>query len=169
MWERLPSLDSEMKARIPERGTRQLRKGRLSQKESYYFITTCTCNKQRLFVDEHSVRIVFDALDWLEQSGFIEVHFCIVMPDHLHLVMQLVGEKSLSDVVKSLKQFTSRRLRQVRRLEVPVWQEQFYDHMLRRDESLIETIRYCWFNPVRAGLVKYPNDYPYWKSKYKLD
>jgi len=91
------------------------------------------------------------------------------MPDHVHLVFQLLGNKTLSEVMKSLKQFTGRKIRQKMRLVNPVWQEQYYDHLIRKKESLFEIIRYCWYNPVRAEIVDTPKEYPYWRSKYDLE
>jgi hypothetical protein len=40
-----------------------------------------------------------------------------------------------------------------------VWQDEFFDHVLRGDESLRETIDYIRQNPVRKGLVDKPEDY----------
>ncbi len=90
------------------------------------------------------------------------------MPEHSHLVFQLIGDKTLSEVMKSLKQFTGRKIKQNMKLENPVWQEEYYDHFIRKDEDLLEIINYCWYNPVRAELVDTPDKYPYWKSKYDL-
>ena len=55
-----------------------------------------------------------------------------------------------------------------------LWQESFYDHALRKEESLRRVAGYIWDNPVRAGLVEDPLDYPWsgsaawsdWKAVY---
>ena len=41
------------------------------------------------------------------------------------------------------------------------WQRDFFDHRLRCDESYIEKAYYIRNNPVRAGLVDNPQDWPY--------
>ena len=112
-------------------------------------------------------QIVFDCLDWLENKKYIDLHFCIAMPDHVHLVFQLIGDKTLSEVIKSLKQFTGRKIKRII-IKNPVWQEGYYDHLIRKKESLLEIIKYCWYNSVRAGIVDDPRRYPYWRSKYEL-
>lgn len=50
-----------------------------------------------------------------------------------------------------------------RRLEPDraLWQRSFYDHALRREETLSDVARYIWHNPVRAGLVMRARDYPW--------
>ena len=41
------------------------------------------------------------------------------------------------------------------------WQRDFFDHRIRRDESHEEKAAYIRNNPVRGGLVKAPEDWPY--------
>ena len=41
------------------------------------------------------------------------------------------------------------------------WQEGFFDHRIRSNESAEEKRRYILMNPVRAGLVTKPEDWPY--------
>ncbi len=157
-----------MNLKIPKIGSKQLRKNRHSEEGYLYFITSSCFNKQKLFVNEDTVHIVFDTVDYLEKKGYIDCYFIIVMPDHVHLILQLFNKKSLSEVMKSLKGFTGRKIKENLNLDVPVWQEQFYDHLIRKDENLIEIMKYCLYNPVRKGLTSSSFDYPYWKCKYNL-
>ncbi|MCK4330669.1 transposase [candidate division WOR-3 bacterium] len=153
---------------VPEKGKKELRKGRFSKKGGFYFITTCCYKKQKIFINNKNVQIFFNSLEWFVNKEFIDLYFCITMPDHVHIVFELVGDKTLSEVIKGLKQFAGRRIKKNLGLTNPIWQEQYYDHLIRRDESLFEIIKYCWYNPVRAGIVDNPEEYPYCKSKYDL-
>jgi hypothetical protein len=48
----------------------------------------------------------------------------------------------------------------------PVWQDESFDHVLRSNESFAEKLEYIRQNPVRAGLVKRVEDYPWlWVEK----
>ncbi|KPL19344.1 MAG: hypothetical protein AMJ92_03395 [candidate division Zixibacteria bacterium SM23_81] len=152
----------------PVRGSRQLRKHRYSQAGEVYFITTSCFNKQKVFLKKEVVQIVFDTIDWLEQKKHIECYFAMVMPDHLHIVFQLLDKKTLSEVMKSLKGFTGKRIKECLKITTFAWQEQFRDHLIRDDEGLVEIIKYCLYNPVRAGQVATPLDYPFWTSKFNL-
>jgi hypothetical protein len=49
------------------------------------------------------------------------------------------------------------------------WQPGFFDHLLRRDESYSEKWDYVWRNPVRAGLVAKPEDWPYQGEIHVID
>ena len=59
------------------------------------------------------------------------------------------------------KQWTTKRM--IRELEFSgrVWQEEFFDHVLRSSESYSQKWDYVKENPVRAGLVTSANDWPY--------
>ena len=152
----------------PQKGSRQLRKHRNSRSGEVYFITTSCFNKQKIFLSKKNVQIIFDTIDWLEQGKYIDCYFTMVMPDHLHVVFQLLDKKTLSEVMKSLKGFTGKNIKELLKLNTPIWQEQFRDHLIRDDKGLIEIMKYCLYNPVRAGLVQNPCDYPYWTSKFYL-
>jgi REP-associated tyrosine transposase len=43
----------------------------------------------------------------------------------------------------------------------PLWQPEFFDHVLRNDESCSQKWEYVRENPVRAGLVPRADDWPY--------
>ena len=82
------------------------------------------------------------------------VHVLLLMPDHLHLLISATPLLGLADTVGSWKRFTARFVG-IR------WQRDFFEHRLRRDESFSEKAEYIRQNPVRAGLVKTPDDWPY--------
>jgi len=158
-----------MKNKFPKKGSHNLRIGRFSQQGYVYFITTRCYKNSRIFIDEKAVEVVFESIDWLIAHSYIDLYFCIVMPDHLHMIISLVDTKCLSEVIKSIKQYSSRKIKSILTISDPIWQEQYYDHTIRKEENLIDVIKYCWYNPVRAGLVTNPNRYPHWKSKYALE
>jgi len=73
------------------------------------------------------------------------------MPDHLHLL--LVGEEksSLDSFMKTFKQETSFAFKRAHGNSL--WQRSYYDHVLRKEETLEVVALYILNNPVRAGLV----------------
>ena len=93
----------------------------------------------------------------------------MIMPNHIHAVIQLGRGQTLPKVMHSLKTFTARQINEQRGEHSTVWEEGYHDHSIRKDESLNEIIRYCYENPVRQGLIKHAKDYPYWRCKYKIE
>ena len=83
------------------------------------------------------------------------------MPDHLHLFVAIDGERvSPSDWMKSLKGTLSSGLRAGGEAP-PYWQKGFFDHVLRSGDSYSQKWHYVRENPVRAGLAKDWEEWPY--------
>jgi putative transposase len=84
------------------------------------------------------------------------------MPDHLHLLLE--GQTDAADL-KSAMRVLRQRLTVVfhdaTKSTTPLWQDGYYERVLRGDESTEQTIRYLLANPVRAGLVANALDYPF--------
>jgi putative transposase len=51
--------------------------------------------------------------------------------------------------------------------EAPIWQKRFWEHHIRNDADWANHVHYCWYNPVKHGLVERPEDWPY--SSYHRD
>ena len=84
----------------------------------------------------------------------------VILPDHLHLFVRLPDEFKLGDWIGTLKRILARNVEATRSSD-PIWQRGFFDHVLRSSESYAEKWNYVRENPVRAGLVKSADDWPY--------
>jgi putative transposase len=86
------------------------------------------------------------------------------MPDHLHFFCvsdESPASTSLSRFVGGFKQWTAKRILRAGGLAPPFWQKEFFDHVLRSDESYDSKWIYVRENPVRAGLVDDASEWPY--------
>jgi len=83
------------------------------------------------------------------------------MPDHLHFFRSGGNTASLSRFVGVFKQWTAKRILAAAGAPAPLWQREFFDHLLRSHESYEAKWRYMRENPVRAGLVENADDWPY--------
>jgi REP element-mobilizing transposase RayT len=127
---------------------RNLRKGRVSSAGLMYSITIVTRNGIPVFSELRVARALIQVLREHQELNRAQTHAFVVMPDHLHWLMQLSGSQDLSSVVRSVKAINSRRI------GMAVWQKGYYDHAVRYDEDLRVIVRYIIANPVRAGLVE---------------
>jgi len=84
--------------------------------------------------------------------------YCI-MPDHVHVVV-LLSDQSPGRFVQALKSVTSRKMKRHGNDDL-VWQRGYYDHVVRRADGLLKTIRYVISNPVRKGLVRGWREWPF--------
>jgi REP-associated tyrosine transposase len=94
-----------------------------------------------------------------EREWYWLLCYC-VMPDHVHLLIKLRSPShSLSRVVATLKHETAKGLRCIG--EVVRWQFGYYDRILRRVDSEHDIARYITQNPVRAGIIREGEEYPW--------
>jgi len=128
-----------------------------------YFLTFCTCNRTCLFVTPEAVSIVHEQiLRACATEGFEILAYCY-MPDHLHLVIEAQRpDADLKRLVRRAKQHAGFYFKRAIRHEL--WQRYGYERVLRNEEETWAVVRYVIENPVRAGLVDSPLDYPYWGS-----
>ena len=82
-----------------------------------------------------------------------------IMPDHIHLFVRTGQKVSLGRWVKGLKRAVSAGVSSSPGQSL--WQPGFFDHVLRSTESYREKSTYVLENPVRAGLVEKPDQWPY--------
>jgi hypothetical protein len=74
--------------------------------------------------------------------------------------------------LKGLRQSSGQKY--AARRKRPLWQEGYYEHVLRDDQETKQIARYIINNPVRAGLVRSPLEYPLvgsdiWKLEELID
>ena len=141
-----------------------LLRGRASVGGQIYLVTTVTRGRERLFVDLYLGRIVVRALYCEPTTTAATTLAYVLMPDHLHWLVQLHPQHTLGSVIRSVKGRSALTINRARRTRGPVWEVGFHDHALRREEDLQNIARYVVCNPLRAGLVKKINDYPLWDA-----
>ncbi|MDD9974261.1 MAG: transposase [Candidatus Poribacteria bacterium] len=153
---------------LPKYRSQDLRKGRASIPGAYYHIIICTHQRRQILADDKVASIIFKTFDWLEAENRLEWICIMVMPDHVHTVIKLGEEQTLSKVLHSMKRFTAREINKHLSGNGPLWQKGYTDCGIRTETTLNNTIRYCYVNPLRKGLVKAAGDYPYWRCKFDM-
>jgi putative transposase len=133
-----------------------------------YSLTFCAAERAPRFTDPTSVS---DALSQILRAAgeeeFSIIAYCF-MPDHLHLIVEGVTERSdLKRFVQRAKQYSG--YLHAQRTGQRLWQRYGYEHVIRDEESLSRLVRYVIENPVRARLTEHPRDYPFLGSgRYTL-
>lgn len=118
-------------------------------------------------------------LVWLQilraalEKGFEILAYCF-MPDHLHIVVEgLADDSDLKAFAKLAKQYSGYSYARSHG-GGKLWQKGLNDHIVRERADLFERVRYVVDNPVVAGLVVRPEDYPFlgsqrWSLEQLLD
>lgn len=92
----------------------------------------------------------------------------VIMPDHVHLFVCGGINFILGQWIGGLKQALARGGGKPKS-DGQLWQEGFFDHLLRSNESMSQKWEYIRANPVRAGLVARAEDWPYQGEVIPLD
>ncbi len=130
------------------------------------FITFCTHRRWKLSANAR--RIVLEVC--LRGNGVnFELLAVVVMPDHVHIALNPLardeGTICLPQILQAIKSTSAHRINRELGHRGPVWQQESFDCALRREEQLGDKIDYMLGNPVRAGLVRNPMDYPWmWRK-----
>jgi REP element-mobilizing transposase RayT len=153
-----------MDNKIKKRKTMHLKDFDYTNDNYVYFVTICAENKQRCFVNNKITKIIEDELEFRRTTKEINLLCYCIMPDHLHILLSLAEDyhKSLQNWVSAFKRYTTRVINELFSIK-PLWQKNFYDHVVRKEESLIKIAEYIVNNPVRKGIVSEWEEYPYSK------
>jgi valyl-tRNA synthetase len=112
---------------------------------------------------ESERQVALDAcLHWHGERALIRL--VTVMPDHVHLIITPLERPdgrwwSLDELLHSIKSFSAHEMQRRRGASGPLWQDEYFDRLLRDGEEYDQKREYMLNNPVKAGLVERPGDY----------
>ena len=141
-------------------GRRPPRLGRIIATGPLYFVTFCTHERLRFLAKDevHNAFVLFAKR--AEQTFHVAVGRYVIMPDHVHLFVRGDYNFRLGPWIGSLKQALAKAAT-LSRAKGQIWEEGFFDHILRTKESYSQKWNYVRENPARAGLVRSAADWPY--------
>jgi putative transposase len=140
-----------------------------------YFITICAQDRECLFGDVVDVavilsspgRIIWEAWCELpEHYQHVQLNAFVVMPNHVHGIIMLCCDSveaglkpaatirhALPEVVRAFKTFSSRRINTWRQTPgTPVWQRNYYEHVIRSERDLEKIQEYVATNHLKWAL-----------------
>jgi Rad3-related DNA helicase/REP element-mobilizing transposase RayT len=79
-----------------------------------------------------------------------------VMPNHVHAVLQPLPGHDLPEILHSLKSWTAKAMNKLLGRKGVAWQAEYYDHLVRDEDDLVNQLEYAWSNPDRAELEDWP-------------
>ena len=120
--------------------------------QNYYFITICTHEKMCIFGSASQLnelgQIVAEELRALPNHyQYIRLDNCIVMPNHIHMIIAVEGENNISInyVVGLFKSGVSKRIHTLQP-SLKVWQRSFHDHIIRNQKEYETIWQYVTYN-----------------------
>ncbi|MBX9582683.1 MAG: transposase [Gemmataceae bacterium] len=121
-------------------------------------------------LEEEDRALALGAIHYWDGSRW-DVYAAVVMPDHVHALARPLpltpgdlvgrGHYSLSDLLKSVKNYSSTVINRRQGRRGSFWQDETYDRIMRDESEFEEKWGYIRNNPVEAGLVAVPEEYPW--------
>jgi putative transposase len=126
-----------------------------------FFVTSSIAEKRNLLQSDRSARLFIDVLYRYRSQKKYLLHAFVVMPDHFHLLITLSREITIEQAVQFIKGGFAFRAGRELGFRAPVWQRGFSEVRVYDSEHFIRVREYIAQNPVRRGLARSANEYPY--------
>ena len=132
-----------------------------------YFFTLCLEDRNARHLTEH-VDLLRRAFAETLRARPVRIDAIVVLPDHLHMVWTLPpGDADFSERIRQIKgRFTHwlgvirpNTPGRARPREAGIWQRRFRERAIRSPQDRDHHLAYCWHDPVRHGLVRYPGEW----------
>jgi REP element-mobilizing transposase RayT len=91
----------------------------------------------------------------------------VVMPNHVHLMIEIFEGHPLDKVIHSWKSYTATQANHLLKRTGKFWYHDYFDRYIRDERHYHNAIRYIHENPVTAGLVKRAEDWPYGSARLR--
>jgi type I restriction enzyme R subunit len=101
--------------------------------------------------DPANSKIVADALRHFDGERY-ELASFVVMPNHVHVLFRPIGEHALAEILKSWKGFTAREINKRIGKAGALWQDEYWDRLIRNERHFFKVAEYVRENPVKAKL-----------------
>ena len=85
----------------------------------------------------------------------------VIMPNHVHAVIETLPGFPLDGVIHSWKSFTAKRANRLSGRTGAFWMGDYFDRYVRDEAHLWDVMRYMEENPVKAGLVRFAGEWPW--------
>ena len=141
------------------------------------FITITCLEWKPLLEQDRFKEIIVASMSFLTKANRVSIYAFVIMPNHLHLIWQIMGDHKREDVQRDFLKFTSQQMLKVLRNERSAIQDELLVHAKDRkrqiwernslsiplwsDKVMWQKLEYIHYNPVRAGLCEYPEEYKY--------
>jgi putative transposase len=143
-----------------------------------YFITICAYNRECLFREIANGKMRLNEYgtiiheEWIKTGQIrrnIKLDEWIIMPNHVHFIIIIDGDGrgtarraptgeqfgkptigTIPTIIRSFKSAVTKRINELRGLPgIPLWQRNYYDHIIRNEKSMNEIREYIKFNPIQ--------------------
>ena len=139
------------------------------------FITSVTRDRTPYLKSERDCSIFLETIKNVQQFHQFLILAYAIMPDHFHWLMRVDDQNdNFSKIIHSVKcnfTFNYKRTHNISKSDsLSIWQNRFWDHVIRDEQDLNRHFDYIHWNPVKHGMVLRPEDwkrssYAFWYDR----
>jgi len=126
-----------------------------------FFLTTGTSMGKRLLQSERNAGLLIDGLRSLVAERRFKMHDFVIVPDHVHLLIEVGIGMTIEKAMQLIKGRFSHRLSHEFGSKGEIWQRGFTEVQVMNKQNFEAHRAYIAGNPVRAGLVASTEVYPF--------
>ena len=126
-----------------------------------FFVTTSTDKKRFLLQAERSAKLLIEVMFHYRDQGEYKLHDFVVMRNHFHAQITLSEDKTVERAMQLIKGGFSHRVRKELGFKGSFWQRGFSEDRVESREEFMAFRKYIYENPVKAGLARTAEEYPY--------
>ncbi len=91
----------------------------------------------------------------------------VIMPNHVHILIRPLDGHPISEIMQTLKSFTSHECNKILQRKGSFWYKEYFDRYIRNDRHFQATVKYIEENPVKSRLCKNPEDWKFGSAYYR--
>jgi len=154
---------------------------RIKSDSKIHFVTFTVSKHIPVFNNTICADELLSIFEFYKTKNRIRVYGYVIMPTHVHILLDVLTNESISAVIRDIKKYYSYRFKNAlidnTNLDVDkfmiadsfrFWQEGFDEVTIISETVFYTKLKYLHDNPVKAGMVENAIDYPYSSAKYWL-
>jgi putative transposase len=119
-----------------------------------YFVTAVTHERVPILIG--NIDLLWRAFDGVKRVSHVHIIAWVVLPDHFHMIID-PHNNILSNLMQRIKMsFASNYRKRHGIYRGRVWQNRFWDHIIRNEDDMKRHIDYIHYNPVKHEYAKSP-------------
>jgi putative transposase len=139
------------------------------QEARTFFTTSATWQRRPILQSHPLCDLLLDVIRENRAKKRFQIHEFVFMRDHLHLILTPAPLVSLEKAMQFIKGGFSRRAKKETLFQGEIWQKGYDEHRIQDATDYSQHVEYIRMNPVKAGRVEKPEDYPYSSARLQTE
>ncbi|WP_428353146.1 transposase [Methyloprofundus sp.] len=120
-------------------------------------------NRELIFVHDDDYQFYLECLQIAMEKNKLLIHAYVLMTNHVHILASPETETSISKTLQSVGRRYVQYFNFTYKRTGTLWEGRYKATVIDSEQYLLTCMRYIELNPVRAGMVEQPGEYP-WSS-----